>query len=138
MESSKFLLLIVSLFLSVVSTGQDLEGTWRGELFQKPDKKFYFEIRVAEVDEDGDIISLNLNGEWILKDLKVTKTKEKVNIKLSKKKNILVLHAENLGDQPPNTAAISLYDGSKTQQIILNSDKGTSQAIKISLQSSTR
>ncbi len=80
---------------------------------------------------DGDIISLSLNGLWILKEHTVTKGKKKVWIKLDQKENILLLYAENLGSKPPNTAAIIVYDGIKEQKIILQSDKGKSEAIKI-------
>ena len=83
--------------------------------------------------EDGDIISLKLNGEWILKNFRVKKSKNEIRLSLTKKDNLLVLHAENLGDQPPNTAAISINDGIKVQELILNSDEDQSEAIRISL-----
>jgi hypothetical protein len=81
---------------------------------------------------DGDIISLSLNGTWILKEHTVTKGKKKIFVRLTEKENILVLFAENLGSKPPNTAAITINDGKKEQTIILNSDKGKSEAVKIS------
>lgn len=80
--------------------------------------------------EDGDIISLNLNGEWIVRGLSVTKAGAKINIPLPHKENYLVMHAENLGSIPPNTAAMQLNDGTSTHQITLNSDAGKSEGIK--------
>jgi hypothetical protein len=82
---------------------------------------------------DGDIISLSLNGSWILKQHTVTKGKKKLWIRLTQKSNILVLYAENLGSKPPNTAAIIVNDGKKEQKIILNSDMGKSEAVHINL-----
>lgn len=80
---------------------------------------------------DGDIISLQLNGNWILKEHLVTKGKKKLKIRLTQKFNTLVLYAENLGSKPPNTAAIMVYDGKTEHKIILQSDKGKSEAMSI-------
>ncbi|MCB9224894.1 MAG: OmpA family protein [Crocinitomicaceae bacterium] len=50
----KFILIIALLFpLSLLS--QDIKGTWKGILKQNPDKQFYFEIRVDEVDSKGNV-----------------------------------------------------------------------------------
>lgn len=82
--------------------------------------------------EDGDIISLNLNGEWILRNFIVKKTPGEMILNLVKGENILILHAENLGESPPNTAAISITEnGERIKRVILNSDMGKSEAIKI-------
>jgi len=80
--------------------------------------------------EDGDIISLNLNGEWIVRGLSVTKAGAKINIQLPHKENYLIMHAENLGSIPPNTASMQLNDGTQIQKITLNSDAGKSEGIK--------
>lgn len=79
--------------------------------------------------EDGDIISLNLNGEWIVKGLVVSKAGAKIVVPLIHKTNYLVMHAENLGSIPPNTASMQINDGTKVHQIILNSDAGKSEGI---------
>ncbi|CAM4400785.1 hypothetical protein [Zobellia nedashkovskayae] len=79
--------------------------------------------------EDGDIISINLNNEWVLKNHQVTHKKETINFALENDNNYLTLYAENLGDIPPNTAAIEIKDGKKSKTIVLNSDEGKSEAI---------
>ncbi|QHS59187.1 hypothetical protein [Chitinophaga agri] len=79
--------------------------------------------------EDGDIISLNLNGEWIVKGLEVSKSGARIIVPLTHKKNYLIMHAENLGSIPPNTAAMQINDGTKLHEIILNSDAGKSEGI---------
>jgi hypothetical protein len=79
---------------------------------------------------DGDIVSIMLNNRWILRGVKVTKTKQKLEIPLGEGNNTLVLHADNLGTAPPNTAAVSFWDSEGLQTIILNSDMDNSQAIR--------
>ena len=79
---------------------------------------------------DGDIVSIMLNNRWILRGVKVTKTKQKLEIPLAEGNNTLVLHADNLGAAPPNTAAVSFWDTEGLQTIILNSDMDNSQAIR--------
>ena len=80
--------------------------------------------------EDGDVVSIMLNNRWILRGVKVTKTKIKVEIPLSEGINKLVFHADNLGTAPPNTAAVSFWDSEGLQTIVLNSDMSKSEAIR--------
>lgn len=83
---------------------------------------------------DGDIISLNLNGEWILESYALQKEKKLITLKLTQKENTLILHAINLGSSPPNTASMIINDGTNSKTLVLNSDKGKSEAVKIVLQ----
>ncbi len=78
---------------------------------------------------DGDRVTLILNGERILEDFRVSKRKWGRSIKLLPGENLLVLHAEDLGDISPNTVAVSLDDGVREQIIILNSNLRESGAI---------
>ena len=55
--------------------------------------------------EDGDIISLSLNGEWIIRNLEVRKCPTTFHVNLKQGENFLVMKAENIGKTPPNTAA---------------------------------
>jgi hypothetical protein len=79
---------------------------------------------------DGDVVSLSWNGVWVLRYYRVAKLPKEITLDLQLGENTLVMHAENLGKYPPNTAAITVQRGSKTEQIILNSDMGKSEAIK--------
>jgi WD40 repeat protein len=81
--------------------------------------------------EDGDSISLNLNGEWILKDHLVTRSKKKVHVKLNTlfSNNYLILYAHNLGSIPPNTAAVAVLIGGKEVILSLSSDMKKSGAL---------
>ena len=80
---------------------------------------------------DGDVLSLFLNGKKILDNHRVSKRKYGMNVKLEKKTNYLILHAEDLGDITPNTVAVSVDDGKKEQIIILSSNLRESGAVMI-------
>jgi ligand-binding sensor domain-containing protein len=95
-------------------------------------KQKYLEVQNRKVElwvwdnkkEDGDIVSLSLNGEWILEDYTLKKAPLKMEIRLKKDiDNHLILYAKNLGKQPPNTAAIAVLDQKGNRnEFILKSD----------------
>jgi len=84
--------------------------------------------------EDGDIISLNFNDRWIIKEYALKRKALKIQLRLRPNQaNYLLLHAENLGKAPPNTAKIAyIYNGEK-QVVLLNSDMGESEMIELKL-----
>lgn len=90
-------------------------------------------IKIWDNDKvDGDVVSLNLNGIWILKNYRLKKQVKNIVVELPEDSNELILFAENLGKIPPNTAAISIWNGKEEiKSLVLNSDKGRSEAIKI-------
>ncbi|MBA2612038.1 MAG: hypothetical protein H0U95_08710 [Bacteroidetes bacterium] len=67
---------------------------------------------------DGDQVSLYLNGELVVEKFTVTKTKKEIILNLDPGKNMIVMYALNLGLIPPNTAALSINDGSKRAKYI--------------------
>ena len=82
--------------------------------------------------EDGDIITLRLNGQIAMDKFEVTKKPYEVIIPLTEKENIIELYAENVGSIPPNTAAIAVISGGKEiKSLVLESDLNKSEAIKI-------
>ena len=80
---------------------------------------------------DGDIVTLFLNGNLLFEKYRVTKTKYTKLVTLKEENNFLILHAESLGDVPPNTVAVSIDDGVKEQVIILSSNLEESGAVMI-------
>jgi hypothetical protein len=82
---------------------------------------------------DGDIVSLNLNGKWILQNYTLEKAPKEIKVTLSPGTNYLVLHAHNLGLYSPNTAAIIVDDGVKENKVILQSNLNASGTIQIDL-----
>lgn len=82
--------------------------------------------------EDGDIVSLRINGEYIAQKKELSRKPYLIEVPLLQKNNVLTLDAINLGSIPPNTAAIEIIsDGKKLKEIILQSDMNTSEAIDI-------
>ena len=83
---------------------------------------------------DGDIISLELNGEIILSEYTLKKEEKEIPILLNpKKENTLVLIAHNMGERMPNTSVISIFDGAKNKKVILNADVNEPGAIRFLL-----
>lgn len=83
---------------------------------------------------DGDSISLNLNGNWILQDHMVEKEKFRIHIKVDQNfsNNYLILYALNLGTISPNTAAVQVLIGDKKYKLQLTSDLKKSGALNFS------
>lgn len=82
--------------------------------------------------QDGDIVSIYLNGEPVISKHLLTYSRKKVAFKLDpSKSNELFLYAHNLGEAPPNTVSIELTDGTTSEKIILNSDLKSCEAVQI-------
>lgn len=80
---------------------------------------------------DGDVVSIQLNGEWIVKDLMVDKEREQLEITLKPGENILIIHAESEGRIPPNSAGVTLIDGKRKYKYTIQSTLNQSGAIRI-------
>jgi len=95
------------------------------------------EIRISLWDhgrKDGDIVSIYLNGEALVSKYSLTYRKEHFDLKLNTSKpNDLFLYAHNLGKYPPNTVSIEITDGKAAENIILNSDLKSCEAILINV-----
>ncbi len=84
--------------------------------------------------QDGDIVSIFLNGTAVVTKHYLTYYKREFKIKLDpKRSNDLFLYAHNLGDSPPNTVSIEISDGTKSENLILNSDLQSCEAVMISV-----
>lgn len=83
-------------------------------------------------EQDGDIISINLNGKWIMENQELKNRPLHVKIKINPQvENYIILHAENLGKTPPNTCAITYYYNGKRKQVVLNSNLNESEMIRM-------
>ncbi|MEM1215942.1 MAG: hypothetical protein AAGJ82_09675, partial [Bacteroidota bacterium] len=80
---------------------------------------------------DGDILTLFLNGEQILDHYRVNKRKWSFPVNILRGENLLILHAEDLGDISPNTVAVAIDDGVSEQIVIMSSNLEESGAILI-------
>lgn len=82
--------------------------------------------------DDGDIVSLNYNGNWILEKFEIDHSEHKVDVFIEEGKSTpdyLLLYAHNLGKYPPNTVAIIVDDGKRKQRFVLNADMNQSDVI---------
>ncbi len=80
---------------------------------------------------DKDVVTIYLNDVIVVENLELKRKKKMFDIKLRRGKNTIMLHAENLGDVPPNTATISIKSGSKEYMAVLASDLGHSEYFTI-------
>lgn len=83
---------------------------------------------------DGDIVSLNLNGNWLVENYTLEKKQYVLQVDLNEGDNLFVLHALNLGKYSPNTAAIIIDDGVTQNKVILESSLLQSGTIDIVFQ----
>jgi len=80
--------------------------------------------------EDGDTLSLILDGKIILKEYKLVKAPHTVSIALPNNNNIITAFAHNEGSRSPNTAAIDIFQsGRLIKKIQLRSSKKTTAAL---------
>ena len=84
--------------------------------------------------QDGDIVSIYLNGIAIVSQYTLTYQKKGFELNLdTAKPNDLFLYAHNLGRFPPNTVSIEIIDGGNSENIILNSDLSRCEAVLINV-----
>ncbi|WP_147296656.1 hypothetical protein [Flagellimonas nanhaiensis] len=84
--------------------------------------------------EDGDIVSIYLNGTLVVSKHLLTKKFREFDIKLEPDKpNDLLLYAHNLGEVSPNTVSLEITDSIKSEKITLNSYLSSSEAVLISV-----
>lgn len=81
---------------------------------------------------DKDLVSLSFNGDWIIEKFEISEKPYEFTLKLNQEgKNFLLLHADDMGRQPPATIALSYMYHGKKETIILNSDTVKSEVIEI-------
>ncbi|HXT15671.1 MAG TPA: hypothetical protein VN706_08575 [Gemmatimonadaceae bacterium] len=84
---------------------------------------------------DGDVVSLAVDGTWVLQRYTLTASKRAIRATLNPKgASYLVLFANDDGSIPPNTAAVSIDDGSGEQRLVLSADLFTNGAVTLQVQ----
>jgi len=95
------------------------------------------DIRISIWDhgrQDDDIVSIYLNGEPVVSKHHLTYRKKQFDVHLDpSKKNDLFLYAHNLGFYPPNTVSIEITDLTTSDNIVLNSDLKSCEAVLINV-----
>ena len=81
---------------------------------------------------DGDIISLYMNGEKVLNFHDLDGTPHAVSLTLDYEGyNYIAMWAHNEGDIPPNTAAMSIDDGTGERLVTLSANLDTNAALNV-------
>lgn len=86
--------------------------------------------------EDGDIISMALNGEWVIDNFQIfneDKTRY-VTLNMSPGNNELIFYAVNEGDSPPNTGQMTIDDGFTVQEFNIQMKKYETKRLIITVQ----
>jgi len=78
---------------------------------------------------DGDIISLKINDKYILTNYTLEAVKKSIGYRLTGFRGQLILYAHNLGEIPPNTAAIEIDDGIEKHVIKLKATLKQSESL---------
>ncbi len=118
---------------SIVRTQND-QAIYTRQTLQRSSKTVgRIETRSAEITlaiwddavEDGDSISLNLNGKWLVQGFAVKKQKQFITARLQPGPNKMIFIADNLGSISPNTSVLEIIDGRmrKSFKIETNYDK---------------
>ena len=81
--------------------------------------------------EDGDKITLIINGNIVLDGFKTTNKRKKIKFKLKQGENTVEIKAANLGTSPPNTSRIELVDSKTKYPIITQLTLEKSAIIKV-------
>jgi hypothetical protein len=82
-------------------------------------------------EEDGDVISILLNGEPILVAEELTRKRKKIRADLERGENILLIVAENEGRIPPNTARVQVSTGAGWKNLLVKTSLQMNQAVRI-------
>jgi len=107
----------------ILKDGDDFTINWES-------KKLKFFIWDANK-EDGDKITLIINGNIILNDFETKNKRKKIKYKLNDGENIIEIKATNLGNSPPNTSRIELVDSKIKYPIITQLELGKTAIIKV-------
>jgi len=81
--------------------------------------------------EDGDTISLNINGKWLVQSFSVKKATQFINVMLERGPNKITFIADNLGSVPPNTSVLEIIDGKKRRSFKIETTLTSNNAINI-------
>lgn len=81
--------------------------------------------------EDGDSISLSINGKWIVQGLAVKKRPQFIIVTLEPGQNKITFVADNLGSIIPNTSVLEIIDGKKRKSFMIDTDLNQNNLVNI-------
>lgn len=81
--------------------------------------------------EDGDLISVKINNKSVLQKYEVKKEKKRIEFNLVEGNNSIDISADNNGEIFPNTAKVTLIDG--TEELVMTSSLEAGETSKINI-----
>ena len=81
--------------------------------------------------QDGDSISLSINGKWILQNKLVTITPQFFKITVQPGVNNIIFIANNLGSVPPNTSILEIIDNKQRKSFNISTNLRQNNLVKI-------
>ena len=125
---------VTSVFVAPLSekdvSNVDRELVNSGEIFTVNEEK----VTITLFDHkriDNDIVTIYLNDNVVIDQLKLKRKKKRFKALLKPGVNTIRLHAGNLGEVSPNTAAVIIKSGDKVIEQILTSDLDQSEYFTI-------
>ena len=107
----------------ILKDGDDFTINWKSNKL----KLFIWDAN----QEDGDKITLIINGDTLLNNFKTKNKRKKIKYKLKDGENTIEIKATNLGTSPPNTSRIELVDSKTKYPVITQLELGKSAIIKV-------
>ncbi len=111
------------------NNGLKREGKLVGTLVSKS-KELEFSLW-DDAMEDGDSISLSINGKWIARGFPVKKKPQIIKVTLAPGYNLITFVADNLGSISPNTTVLEIIDGNKRMPFFIETDFKLNNLVKI-------
>jgi archaellum component FlaG (FlaF/FlaG flagellin family) len=81
--------------------------------------------------EDGDSISLRINGKWVAQGFPVKKNPQFLQVTLNPGPNTITFVADNLGSIPPNTSVLEIIDGKKRKSFNIETNLDQNNLVNI-------
>lgn len=109
------------------------------EMERKVIIKHAYKVKSAEINleiydhenEDGDIVSVCFNGQYLIEKYKLLNKPKQLKIRLlANQKNVLTVFANNTGKEGANTSAIRFMLNGKVEELILYADKKESEGVE--------
>lgn len=81
--------------------------------------------------EDGDTVSISIDGKWVVENLAVKKKVQFIPVTLQPGRNTILFIANNLGTIPPNTSVLEIIDGKRRKSFMIETQIGENNLLRI-------
>jgi len=82
--------------------------------------------------KDGDMVSINVNGEWLFNNISLEKESRILRLTIEPGgDNFVLIQAQNIGWRPPNTIGVRYFGNGRAENFFLVTDLYSSEVIEI-------